>query len=422
MIQKIKNNAFARNSIVLFAGTMAANILNYVFHLMVGRIVSVEVYGEIQSVASLISIISVPAMTLTMIAAKYSASSKAENDRKGSYEIIKYLSQKVVKFGLPVFVLALLITPYVADFLNIKSNFPVVLIWLLMLLSFFGSINQGVLQGWQKFRGVSWVGIWGSVVKLIIGLILVGIGFGLNGAIGGFVLGAVASYISSIITLRFILKEKNGGKGKVDGITFRSIKNYVMPVFVGNLAINILGNADMVIAKHNLDSVVAGQYGALTIVSKIIFFATGVIASVLFAMSAEDSHKKNNPIAILKNASYLMLFVSLCATAVYFFMPDFVFGLLFGSRYFVVSHYLGWFAVAVTLFSFVNLLFQYLLSIHKTEVVYSFLTLSIIMALVVLFLGKSISAILIILIIFQLSAIGVGLIFLLSDKKEIKKI
>ena len=31
MIQRIKNNAFARNSLVLFAGTMVANVIGYIF-------------------------------------------------------------------------------------------------------------------------------------------------------------------------------------------------------------------------------------------------------------------------------------------------------------------------------------------------------------------------------------------------------
>jgi len=184
------------------------------------------------------------------------------------------------------------------------------------------------------------------------------------------------------------------------------------------LAINILSNADMVIAKHNLDEISAGQYGALTIVSKIIFFATGVIASVLFSMSAESDHKKGNPMTIFRNASYLMLFVSICATIIYFIFPNMVLGILFGKKYLSVSHYLGWFAIMVSLFSFTNLIFQYLLSIHKTKIVYSLLTISIIASGLILFLGKSFSAILIIGSIAQLLAIIFGFYFILRGREN----
>ena len=59
-------------------------------------------------------------------------------------------------------------------------------------------------------------------------------------------------------------------------LIFHRFKSYVFPAFAGMLAINLLGNIDMILAKHNLDSVLAGGYGALNVISKIIFFVTGV--------------------------------------------------------------------------------------------------------------------------------------------------
>lgn len=413
MINKIKNNAFAKNSLILFVGTMLASVLNYAFHLIVGRMVDVEVYGEVQSLTSLINIISVPAMTITMIATKYSAGFKADNDAFGCKKVMEYMSRKVTKFGLPVLIVAFAITPFLSDFLNIRGNFPLILIWLLMLSSFYLAINNGVLAGWQKFDSVSWVGFLGAFLKLFAGILLVKIGFGLNGVIGSFVIGMLASYVASIIMLRFIVSAKiDHEKGVFEEMDFGSIKQYAMPAFFGNLAINILGNIDMVMAKHNLDSIEAGQYGALTIVSKIIFFATGVIATVLFSMSAEDSHKKNDSMKIFANAAYLMMFVSLVSIAVYFVIPNFILGMLFGDKYSDVSHYLGWFAILVTLFSFVNLIFQYLLSIHKTKVVYEFLVVSVFLSVAVLFFGKDFYDILLIASVSQIIAIFVGFRYL----------
>jgi len=410
MIKKIRNSAFAKNSLVLFVGTMLASVLNYVFHLLVGRMVDVEVYGEVQSLTSLINIISVPAMTITMIATKYSAGFRADNDVLGCKKVMEYMSRKITKFGLPVFIVAMILTPFVSEFLNIESNLPLMIIWFLMLSSFYLAINNGVLGGWQKFESVSRVGVLGAVMKLFFGILLVKIGFGVNGVIGGFAIGAIASYAASIVMLRFIVSAKddteNEESQKVD---FGSIKQYALPAFVGNLAINILGNIDMVMAKHNLESVEAGQYGALTIVSKIIFFATGVIATVLFSMSAEDSHKKNSSMRILANAAGLMLFVCVASIGAYFLLPDFILGMLFGDKYSDVSHYLGWFAILVTLFSFVNLVFQYLLSIHKTRVVYSFFAIAVVSAISIMFFGYNFYDILLIASISQILAILIGL-------------
>lgn len=416
------NSALVKNSAVLFVGTMLASVLNYVFHLAIGRLVSVEIYGETESLLSLINIISVPATTLTMVATKYAASCSAENDKKGSWEIFKYLNKKILKYGLPIFGIAIILTPQIGNFLNIKNNFALVLIWVAMLLSFFSAVSLGILRGWQKFKQVSWTGVWGAAAKLIFGIVLVEIGFALNGIVGSFLLGALATYLVAVFALKFIVARK-AEKETQDcnyQIDFSSLRRYVIPAFVGNLAVAILGNSDMILAKHNLDSVLAGQYGALTVVSKIIFFATGMIAGVLFSMSAENHHKKTGTLDIFKNAFFLVSGISLCAVLFYFAFPKFVLGMLFGSKYSGVAGYLGWFAIMVALFSVVNLIFQYLLSIRKTEVSYWLLAISLFSSLAILFIGKSIYAILLIITLTQIAALMLGSYFLFKERNSKK--
>lgn len=419
MIQKVKNNPFARNSLILFIGTMGGSALNYLFHLVIGRMVGVEVYGEVESLISLINIISVPAMTLTMVATKYSAACKADNNPKKNYFIIKYLNKKILLYGLPLFVLIVFLTPLISQFLKVENQLALIIVWVIMLFSFFMSVNTGTLQGWQRFKDASLLGVFSALIKLVTGILLVKIGFELSGAIGSFALGMLAAYLASLIFLRFIFREKSSNGGYESAVDFVSIKSYIIPVLIGNLSIAILGNADMVLAKHNLNSIEAGQYGALFIVSRIIFFATGVIASVLFSMSAENHHKKGDSVSLLKNALFLTFFVSAGAVIIYFVFPKLVLGILFGDKYLSVASYLGWFAIAASLFSFVNLILQYMLSIHRTKFVYSFLAVSAAATLAVLLLGTSIRSILAITAIAQIISISIGLFCLKKGKRSL---
>jgi len=418
MIKKILNNSFARNSLILFAGSMAVNALNYVFHLALGRIVSVEVYGEVESLLSLMAIISVPSVAIGMVATKFSAAHKADNDPQGNYGIFKYLNKKVFFWGFPAFLSLVILTPYVGRFLRIDNNLSLVLIWISMFLSFFLSISGGLISGWQKFKEANWMNISGAVAKLIFAIILIRIGFALNGAVGGYVLGVLVSYVVSLIYIRFILVAKNGKSDKKDKLYFSSVKRYIMPAFIGTLAINILGNADMVLAKHNLDAVSAGQYGALTIVSRIIFFFTSIITTVLFSMSAENSHKKTDSSVILKQAAYLMFFISVAAVTAYFLFPTFILSLLFGDRYDNVADYLGWFSISAVLYSFVNLFFQYLMSIHKTLAAYVLIIVAGIAVPFIFFFGSDIIAIIAIVSIMQILAMTVCLYFLAASRPK----
>lgn len=413
------HGAFAKNSFILFCGTLVGSVINYIFHLVVGRYVSVEVYGEAESLISLIAIISVPAATLSMVATKYSAVCKAEGNTAGSREILSYLNRKVFIYGLPILFIMILGTPLIGDFLRVKNNFALIIIWLSMFLSFFAAVNSGILGGWQKFKEVSLAGVWGAVIKLISGIALVSAGFALNGVIGSFALGILAAYIASVAALKFIFNKKNVTAAKETArINFSSIKNYIMPVFLGNLAITVLGNADMILAKRNLDETSAGQYGALTVVSKIIFFSTGIIASVLFSMSAENNHKGNSSRHILLASLFLVAASSFFATAIYFLYPGWVLGLLFGDKYQNAASYLGWFAIAVTLFSLSNVIFQYLISLHKTKIAYAFIAIAAAFTGAVFVYGKSIYDILIILIISQIISLLAGVFFLSQGRNK----
>jgi O-antigen/teichoic acid export membrane protein len=416
MIKRLKNNNFARNSFILFAGTMIVSSLNYFFHFAIGRMVSQGIYGEIQSLNSIINIVLVPTAAITMAATKFSAGCKAENNVQKTEQLYKYLKQKTVSYGLPLFIILLIITPYLSKFLKISGNLPLVFVWLLMFVSFFNAINQGIVNGWQKFFDSSRIGVWGAIVKFIFGIALVKFGFGLNGAMAGYLLGLVGAYLVSISALRFIIQFKQKSAEIVSKINLSSLKKYILPVAVGNLGITALGNIDMIVAKHNLAGDLAGQYGALSIVSKIIFFVTGAIATVLFSMAAENHHKKENSLKIFRQAFFLVLVATGVAIIAYFIFPGLILGVLFGAKYQSAASLLGWFAVAASLFSVANLTYLYLLSIHKTKIAYWLLAISILMGLLILFHGTTIFAILKIVIVSEIISILIGLYFVRREK------
>ncbi|HWQ60584.1 MAG TPA: oligosaccharide flippase family protein [Candidatus Fimivivens sp.] len=409
---------FAKNSAILFSGNLLVNVMNYVYHLVIGRQVSVSVYGEAESLISLITIVSVPAATLTMVAAKYAAACKADGNTAGSHEILSYLNRKVLKYGLPIFIMTVLLTPMIGSYLNVSNRFALVLIWISMYVSFFGAVNGGLLSGWQKFAESSIASVLSSVVKLVSGVALVAAGLALGGIVGSLLFSSVAGYALTSWYLRSTVARKSAVHDERfrKAVDFASLRRYVMPAFFGNLAITVLGNADMILAKHNLTEFAAGQYGALTVVSKVIYFGTGVIAGVLFSMSAEKNHKGESSRHILGIGLATVAAASLVATLLYFLFPTTILGILFGNKYADAAPYLGWFAVVVSLYSLSNVIFQYLLSLHRTRVAYAFLAVTVVSIAAFELYGKSISSMLAINIAAQAAAIIVGALFLVGNR------
>jgi len=418
-IGKIVQNHFLRNSMVLFLGTMIVNILNYIFHLLVGRMVTPEAYGEIESLISLLVIISVPAGTLTLIATKYAAQMKAKQDNQGTAILSRYFNQKILIYGVPLFLLALLFTPFVRDFLGIKSSLPVLFLWVVMAFSFLSAITIGLLTGWQRFSDINVISVSSTALKLVSVALLIQFGLSVNGVWGGLVLAALCGYLLSLFFLGKLIK---GHATLVSTETMMapstpSLKKYILPVFYGTLSMAILGNADMIFAKHHLDPSVSGEYGALSIVAKTIFFLTGVLTTVLFAMSAEGDRQSRKTVRTFHVAFWLTVCISFCSVVLFSLFPQVVMSLFFGEKYLAVSHLLGWFALAAGVYSVANLFMQYLLSLHETRVTLFLLALASLEIGALFFFGEGLYAIISITISAQVVAVLLGGVFVVSQKK-----
>jgi len=417
LISHLFKNPFLRNSSILFAGTMIANVLNYIFHLVVGRMVSPSAYGEIESLISLLTIISVPAGTLTLIATKYAADMKATQDFSGTYKLSKYLTNKVLMYGAPLFLVFLLCTPLVQNFLKIESSVPILLLWGVMFFSFLSAATSGILTGWQKFTNTSLVGVLSTSLKLLAVLLFLKLGFTVSGVLGSFILSTLFIYLANLFLLKRFFQRNTQGKQEETVMTFSDMKSYVVPAFYGTLSIAILGNIDMIFSKHHLEATASGEYGALSVAAKTIFFVTGVLTTVLFAMSAEENKQGKKGSHTFRLAVGLTAFVAFGSIIFFSLFPEFVVSMLFGEKYLAVSHLLPWFALAAGVYSLANLFLQYLLSLHETRVTLFFLALAGLEILTLFFFGGSFYAIISITIGTQIVAALLGLWFVFKRKR-----
>lgn len=416
-----QENIFVRNSIVLFSGTMVVSVLNYIFHLVVGRMVTPSAYGEIESLISLLAIISVPASTLTLIATKYAAGMKAAGNFQGTLSLSKYLTTKVFLYGTPFFLVVLFFTPLVKNFLNIENSLPILLLWGVIFFSFLSAATSGILTGWQKFANMNFVGILSIVLKLLSVLLLLRLGFAVSGVIGSYVLSTLFIYLMNLFLLKRFFQGNSSGEEETTTLSFSALKGYIIPAFYGTLSVAILGNADMIFAKHHLDAAVSGGYGALSIAAKTIFFVTGVLTTVLFAMSAEENSHGKKDSQTFRLAVWATLLVVFGSVVFFSLFPEFVVSVLFGSKYLSVSHSLGWFALAAGIYSLANLFLQYLLSLHETKITLFFLALSGLEIAVLFFFGETFYAIIGITIVTQALAALLGLWFVLKRKHHVEE-
>jgi len=360
----LKRSKLVSGSLVLFLGSMIGSFGNYLYHLLMGRMLGPEKYGILSSLISLIYLLGVPVSTLNLAVVKNVSVLKSDKRAIGGF--YSWITKKATFFALLIFLPALFLSPLIASSLKVDSSLLVVIILLSGLISVFASLNFGVLRGLLKFTQMAAVSVGTIVMKVILAVVLVYFGFGVFGAVSPFLVSGILGLIFSyIIISHFLGKANNNGKFREAS----SLVRYLIPIFLFNLAHTSLYSVDVILARRFLVSQQAGFYAALSTLGKVIFFATSPIVMVMFPLISEKHSNGGNYKKIFKLSFLSVFLMAVFVGGIYLLFPQLMVQLLFGSRYFPVIPHLKIFVFIFLFFSLSFLMVNYFLSIKKVKAV-----------------------------------------------------
>ncbi len=358
----IPTNGLARNSAIVFIGTMIANVLAYVYHLFMGRILGPSGYGELSSLLSLLYIFTVPLLVAQTVLVKFVSGFKAH----GTVGQSKSLFIRVTKLfivlcvaGLPV---AVIVSPWITGFLHLPSAAFFVLVYILFVFSLLSVPTLSILQGYQRFVWIS-IFITGAVlVKLVLSIPFAS--QGVYGVLLAAIIASVIVYALYFIPLTFVLRSKQ----EPTNVSMRDMFGFAVPTLLTTLGITSLYSTDIILVRHFFGSNDAGLYAALAILGKIIFYASSAVALVLFPVVAERTAQKNDAKKLIRTAIIGVSLLSGALTFLYFLFPDIIIRLLFGNAYTGATTLLGIFGIFLALFSVGNIIVTACLALGKTRI------------------------------------------------------
>jgi len=352
-------------STIILGGSMIANILSYFFNLAMGRFLLPSDYGILISLVSIFNIFSVFSVTISTVFTKFSAAFAAQKKE----QLIRPLFTSGTKWvGIMAFIITGLISIFssqISVFLNIKSTILVIIIALSLFFSYLWSVGYGILQGVLKFTYISFMNIFASFAKLILGLIFVLLGFKVMGAVSAVFLTAVAAYILVFPPLYKFLKT-NGSKDFPLKNLRSKLSAYAIPVFLSNIGIIAFTTIDIILVKHYFNPTIAGQYAAISTMGRSIFFVVAPIGLVLFPLIAQKKERGEGLSGTVLLSLILVAIPSIFLSLIYFIFPDLVRSIFYPSNeYAAAGKYLGQFSVFILFYSFSHLLNLIYLSIGK---------------------------------------------------------
>lgn len=370
-ISYLLSHPLISGSTIVFIGSFIANIFNYFFNLAMGRLLSVPDYGLLITLSSFLVIFGIVNTALANIFSRFSARYHAKKDKAGVSNLLTHGS-RVIGVGIAVLLIVLLVfTGVIKSFLHIDNYFFLILMYLSIGFLLFFSIPFGILQGQMRFYLLSGISGISPVAKLVIGVLLV---YGFNMAVFGAVLGVFASMmVSTIFTYIYVYLVYFQKKKKKNDVKDREFLNefgkYGFGLFLTSVALALISNLDIILVRHFFDEYVVGQYAALSLMGKAIFYLTSPVNFVFFPLMAYKKERGERLLSTVLLGVSGIAVMSFAVSAFYFVFPDIILKIFFPAKeYLTLKNMLGPFSLYIVAFSVTSILVNLFLSIGKTKI------------------------------------------------------
>lgn len=348
----------------IFIGFFLGSIFSFLVNVFLVRNLTPSDYGVYASLLSLYTLAAIPNQSIIPIVVRFATDYFAQSEINKAADFYSRVFKFVSVLSLFIFLLFVLLSPLISNFLHLPNNWFVVLTGFSVSIVYLATVNTAFLQSILKFFFVGISYALNGLVRIVTTIVLIYFGFRVFGALGGILIAGIFLFFFQIVPLKFLFRERKKVDAKVSN---EEIFRYAVPTAITTLSLMSLTSTDVILVKHFFASDIAGLYGGLSLIGKIIFYFTGPIPSVMFPLLIKRHSKGENFHNLFYLAVLLVSIPSLIITAAYFLEPRLIIG-VFGKGYLEMSIYLGLFGVFLTLFSIINVFVNFFLSLKNTGV------------------------------------------------------
>ncbi len=336
------------------------NAGNYVYNLILGRWLGPALFADVSLIVTLLLVVTFITVPLQMTTARYTAIHTSDGNLAALASIRSWAERVGLGFGLFLVAVFALGSPLWQSFFNTASAIPFIIFGVALPFSLLQGVERGILQGQTRFGilAVTYqVEMW---TRFLIGIGLVALGLSVNGAVLGISLSFAATWLTAKLAVTGLPTAHFPNHE-----TQVALSLFAFPVLVSQLGQILINNSDVLLVKRFFPPELAGQYAALALIGRIVFFATWSVVTTMFPIVAQK-HKKGEPHSYLLWLSLgIVALISMPVVLLTYSFPDWIISLLFGKQYLSVAPLLWLYALATSLYALANVVVNYRLSLGK---------------------------------------------------------
>lgn len=368
-VRRVLRNDFLRHSALVFGATMAANIFNYLFNFALSRRLGVEGFATLSSLVSFLMILSIPTSILTLVVVKYAAIYHADGDARR----VRRLSQVLLKWtgvgSVGIFIVCALLRTQIASFLRIHDEAAILLCVGVIAVGVVTPSVRAILQGEQDFVRYSVSTLLEVFLKLAIAVSLVYAGFGVDGAMFGWIIATICALAYTIWAV--LRKHGTVAHGRVRlGLDVRRLMQTTIGVGLAASFLTFISFMDVLLVKHYFDPHQAGLYAAVNLTGKVVLFLVGFVPAVLLPKAVAKSANGENAVSLLLHAAGITVVMSSAALALFGMFPGEVVRLLAGRDFAGAAPFVLQYDASMCLLALMGLLVNYKIAIHRFAFLY----------------------------------------------------
>ncbi len=337
----------------LFAVDMLANVVDYVFHVYLGRKLVPGDFAVFQTINSALLIVITATGVMQPVVARFVAERenspsgiRSQTLSEGSVRLFReYLGWSALAGGLLAGMIGLA-SGVLAKGLNVPRFAVVwgagVVFWVLLR-----PVIAGVLQGAQRFGAFGAVRLAYALGRFALAGVLLYFGWGLQGAVISLPAGQFLAVGGGLVFLGLgVWKFNTGHEPKKDSLLVPGLRlaGWAFLAFTAHTA---LLNNDMLWVNRMFTPDEAGVYAAMVLLRRILLLLPGAAVVVLYPRVAKVVAEKKLPDRVLVQTGGIVVALMGVLVIGYFVAGEVIVQLAFGEAYATAGLLLGWMGVGI---------------------------------------------------------------------------
>jgi O-antigen/teichoic acid export membrane protein len=334
----------ARSSFFLMSGTVLSTIIMAFAAILVGRLLGPGPYGEYNLILVVPTLLGVFLdFGINTGISKFTASLRINRDNGQARNIIRYGLLFQILAGIGIFVVNFAFADAFATLINRPdSGYYIRMMSSVILLQVVYTGAYSAFIGMDKTEYNALIANIMAVTKTLSSIALVLLGFGIAGALIGYVGGYLVAGVAAagILVFKILKPLDNGEKGSFTQ-TLRTLANYGIPVYIGVILVGFTPLYQQIVLAFFTSNVDIGNFRAssnfLVLLSTI---PTSITAALLPAFSKLDSPSVEGLKIFFKRANkYACLLIMPIATLI-IILSNVLVQVIYGPAYQTASLFL----------------------------------------------------------------------------------